>query len=208
MGMIGRLFSALFGGGIAAISGGVREVAAIFTPNAEAEAQREHAEYAAALAQYAREFRGQPGVLNQLVDFINRLPRPAMAMGTLYLFVEALRDPLGFAESMQGLQAVPEPLWWLLGAIVSFYFGARELQKFREARPPSAAEARAIVDSIRAIRSLRSAGTQPGPATPAPATPAPATPARDGRAPAPAAAPAAAADPVNPAIAEFLSARG
>jgi hypothetical protein len=22
---------------------------------------------------------------------------------------------------------VPEPLWWLLGAIVSFYFGAREL---------------------------------------------------------------------------------
>jgi hypothetical protein len=32
---------------------------------------------------------------------------------------------------MQGLQLVPEPLWWLLGAIVSFYFGARELHHQR-----------------------------------------------------------------------------
>jgi Holin of 3TMs, for gene-transfer release len=26
---------------------------------------------------------------------------------------------------------VPEPLWWLLGAIVGFYFGAREAHYFR-----------------------------------------------------------------------------
>ena len=32
---------------------------------------------------------------------------------------------------MQGLALVPEPLWWLLGAIVSFYFGARELHHQR-----------------------------------------------------------------------------
>jgi len=30
-----------------------------------------------------------------------------------------------------GLNEVPEPLWWLLGAIVSFYFGAREMHYFR-----------------------------------------------------------------------------
>lgn len=159
MGLIGKLFAGLFGGGL----GAIREVAEVFTPNAEAEAGREHAEYAAALAQYAKEFRGRPGILVQLVDFVNRLPRPAMAMGTLFLFAEAMRDPLGFAESMQGLQAVPEPLWWLLGAIVSFYFGARELQKFREARPPSAEEARAIVESIRAIRELRAPPRPPAP---------------------------------------------
>ncbi|WP_422385854.1 3TM-type holin [Paracoccus tegillarcae] len=29
------------------------------------------------------------------------------------------------------LSLVPEPLWWLLGAIVSFYFGAREAHYFR-----------------------------------------------------------------------------
>jgi hypothetical protein len=34
------------------------------------------------------------------------------------------------------LNAVPEPLWWLLGAVVAFYFGAREAHYFR-ARPVS-----------------------------------------------------------------------
>jgi hypothetical protein len=29
---------------------------------------------------------------------------------------------------------VPEPLWWLLGAIVSFYFGARHQSKSFEIR--------------------------------------------------------------------------
>jgi hypothetical protein len=38
---------------------------------------------------------------------------------------------------MVGLAEVPEPLWWLLGAIVGFYFGARELHYRRvpRARP-------------------------------------------------------------------------
>ncbi len=39
--------------------------------------------------------------------------------------------PAGFSLRMQGLALVPEPLWWLLGAIVSFYFGARELHHQR-----------------------------------------------------------------------------
>ena len=26
---------------------------------------------------------------------------------------------------MEGVALAPEPLWWLMGAIVSFYFGAR-----------------------------------------------------------------------------------
>ena len=37
----------------------------------------------------------------------------------------------GFGLRMMGLQQVPEPLWWLLGAIVGFYFGAREAHHFR-----------------------------------------------------------------------------
>ena len=40
-------------------------------------------------------------------------------------------DPVAFADRMVGLNAVPEPLWWLLGAIVAFYFGARETYYFR-----------------------------------------------------------------------------
>jgi hypothetical protein len=48
-----------------------------------------------------------------------------MALGTIGLFVFAMADPQAFAARMVGLAEVPEPLWWLLGAIVGFYFGAR-----------------------------------------------------------------------------------
>ncbi|WP_365734896.1 3TM-type holin [Planktotalea sp.] len=34
-------------------------------------------------------------------------------------------DPIWFATRMQGVALVPESSWWLLGAIVSLYFGAR-----------------------------------------------------------------------------------
>lgn len=63
------------------------------------------------------------------MDGLNRLPRPALALGTLGLFVSAMVAPLWFAERMQGIALVPEPLWWLLGVIVSFYFGARHQVK-------------------------------------------------------------------------------
>ena len=63
---------------------------------------------------------------------MNRLPRPAMALGTLALFLSAMHDPAWFAARMQALALVPEPLWWLLGAIVSFDFGARHQAKGQE----------------------------------------------------------------------------
>ncbi|MFH5773531.1 holin family protein [Paracoccus sp. NGMCC 1.201697] len=68
------------------------------------------------------------------VDGLNRLPRPVLTMGTLALFVYAMVEPVGFGLRMTNLNLVPEPLWWLLGAIISFYFGAREAHYFR-ARP-------------------------------------------------------------------------
>jgi hypothetical protein len=46
--------------------------------------------------------------------------------------VSAMANPAWFAARMQGLAAVPEPLWWLLGVIVSFYFGARHQIKSQE----------------------------------------------------------------------------
>jgi hypothetical protein len=66
-----------------------------------------------------------------LVNGLNRLPRPLLALGTLALFVYAMADPDGFARRMQALATVPEPLWWLLGAVVAFYFGAREAHHAR-----------------------------------------------------------------------------
>ena len=91
---------------------------------------REAAKSAAALSQFAAEFQTErKGWFDRFVDGLNRLPRPMLALGTLGLFVAALTDPVWFAQRMQGIALVPEPLWWLMGAIVSFYFGARHQAK-------------------------------------------------------------------------------
>lgn len=66
------------------------------------------------------------GPYDRAVDALNRLPRPLLALGSVGLFGFAMLDPDGFAARMQGLAAMPEPLWWLVGGIVSFHFGARE----------------------------------------------------------------------------------
>ncbi len=119
--MIGSLLGALFGGGRNAI----RETVEIFRPNAEASEIRDAARQAAALSQFASEFGFErKGWFDRFIDGLNRLPRPMLALGTLGLFVSAMTDPVWFATRMQGIALVPEPLWWLMGAIVSFYFGA------------------------------------------------------------------------------------
>jgi hypothetical protein len=43
-----------------------------------------------------------------------------------------MADPAWFSERMRGVALVPDPLWWLMGAIVSFYFGARHQAKGQE----------------------------------------------------------------------------
>ena len=129
MGLIEQVFSLLFGSGRNVL----RDTAEVFRPNAEAQAGRDHDRHSAALEQFAAEFHAaQRGWFDRVMDALNRVPRPAMALGTLGLFVSAMVDPEWFAARMVGLALVPEPLWWLLGAIVSFYFGARHQAKGQE----------------------------------------------------------------------------
>jgi len=152
MGVIAKIFGGLFGGNRNVIA----ETAEVFRPNAEASAQRA-ADYAmSAQGQFAAEFAApaRKGWFNAMVDGLNRLPRPMMAYGTIGLFVYAMYDPVAFSERMVGLSAVPDQLWWLLGAIVSFYFGAREMAHMRAASASPQA-VRQIVDNIQEIRSLR-----------------------------------------------------
>ncbi len=129
MGLIEQMFSLVFGSG----RNVVRDTVEVFRPNAEAEAQRGHDRYGASLTQFAEEFYApQRGYFDRVMDALNRVPRPALALGTLGLFVSAMLDPDWFSARMVGLALVPEPLWWLLGAIVSFYFGARHQAKGQE----------------------------------------------------------------------------
>jgi Holin of 3TMs, for gene-transfer release len=130
MGMIGSIL----GAGTAAreIGAAVGGVAEVFAGNRAAREAAEAAGFAATVGQYGAEFASAGnGRFDRFVNGLNRLPRPLLALGTLALFVYAMAEPVGFGERMQGLNLVPEPLWWLLGAIVSFYFGARELHHQR-----------------------------------------------------------------------------
>jgi hypothetical protein len=126
MGLITGLMQFLFGDGRNVVA----ETAQVFRENAEAGAVRAADARADSLQQFAAEFAHPArGVFDRVVDGLNRLPRPALALGTIWLFVSAMRTPEEFASGMQGLALVPEPLWWLMGAIVSFYFGARHQVK-------------------------------------------------------------------------------
>jgi hypothetical protein len=102
--------------------------------NSEKSAVSAHVLRQATLTQFATEYRNPRSDFSRLIDGVNRLQRPTMAFGVLGLFVAAMLDPIWFADRMAGLSLVPEPLWWLLGAIVSFYFGARHQSKSFEIR--------------------------------------------------------------------------
>ncbi len=151
MGLIGQILTTLFGNNRNAVA----QTAEVFRENAEAAAIRRTAERGAALSQFEGEFAaGQTGWFDRFMDGVNRLPRPALALGTLGLFIAAMVDPVWFAARMQGIALVPEPLWWLLGVIVSFYFGARHQlkgQNFQRSIVQSAARAPQIAASIEAL---------------------------------------------------------
>ena len=155
MGLIERLFNLVFGGG----RNVVKDTVEVFRENAEAGAVREAAHKAEVVAQYGAEFAAPArGGFDRFMDGLNRVPRPAMALGTLGLFVAAMVEPVWFAERMQGIALVPEPLWWLLGAIVSFYFGARHQvkgQEFQRSIAATMARAPVVVENLRALRALR-----------------------------------------------------
>ena len=68
--------------------------------------------------------RPQAG-FDRVMDALNRLPRPLMALGTLALIAAVLIDPVWFSARMDALAQMPEALWWLIGAVISLFFGAR-----------------------------------------------------------------------------------
>ena len=132
----------------------VTGVAGAFIPNAEAADARAATAQAGALAQFAAEFQPRRSWFDAVIDGVNRVPRPAMALGTIGLFAWAMADPIGFAARMQGVALIPEPMWWLMGAIVGFYFGARELSHSRTRATIDPAQVEAAADSMARITAI------------------------------------------------------
>ena len=156
MGLIERIFNVVFGGE----RNVVRDTVEVFRENAEAGAARGAVVQGQAMRQYGDEFSAPAkGSFDRFMDGVNRLPRPALALGTLGLFVSAMVAPLWFAQRMQGIALVPEPLWWLFGVIVSFYFGARhqvKAQEFQRSIVDTVQHLPQVTHNIQAIAKLRS----------------------------------------------------
>lgn len=134
MGLIAKGLGALFGSAARtqALGQTVTQVAEVFRPNATRALELGHDAFTAVHASHTAEFQhARTGWFDTVVNGLNRLPRPLLALGTLGLFVYAMADPAGFGVRMAALTLVPEPLWWLLGAVVAFYFGAREAHHLR-----------------------------------------------------------------------------
>lgn len=155
MGLMERMFGLLFGGG----RNVVKDTVEVFRENAEAGSIRSHAVQVQAMQEFGQEFViPRQGAFDRMMDGVNRLPRPALALGTLGLFVSAMVAPLWFAERMQGIALVPEPLWWLLGVIVSFYFGARhqvKAQQFQREIVGTMTRVPQVMENVAALRKLR-----------------------------------------------------
>ncbi|WP_341365851.1 holin family protein [Yoonia sp. BS5-3] len=129
MGLIDGVMSFLFGDG----RNVVVETAQVFRENTEKGAIRAADSKTESLEQFAAEFAmPKRGLFDRLIDGLNRMPRPMLALGTIWMFVTAMTSPETFVAGMEGIALVPEPLWWLMGAIVSFYFGARHQAKGQE----------------------------------------------------------------------------
>ncbi len=160
MGLISGLLNIIFGNDRNVIT----QTAEVFRENTEGGAERTHQLRLGAMAQFSQEFeQARQGWFDRLMDGVNRVPRPALALGTLGLFLAAMIDPVWFAARMQGIALVPEPLWWLLGVIVSFYFGARhqvKSQQFHKSIARTMSFAPQVVDNISALGALKA--TSPG----------------------------------------------
>ncbi len=149
MGLISRIFAAP--AVTNALGQAATTVAEVFVPNATRKMAAAHEAYIAALGEYGAEFQSvQDGLFDRFVNGLNRLPRPMLALGTLGLFSFAMVDPESFAKRMVGLNQVPDPLWWLLAAIVGFYFGAREAHYFRRGGTPPRRPAAAAISPAAA----------------------------------------------------------
>jgi len=141
---------------VTALGEAAKGVAEVFVPSATKRMEYSAEAQMAALRQLGEEYQ-HPALswFDRMVNGLNRLPRPFLAFGTIGLFVYAMVDPQAFAFRMVGLNAVPEPLWWLLGAIVAFYFGARETHYFRNRAVVSPFAGQAVPEENAALEEWR-----------------------------------------------------
>ncbi|MFV3131956.1 3TM-type holin [Niveispirillum sp. KHB5.9] len=150
--MLGKLFSFVVGGGVKAVSDAITP----FTGDKVQDEDNRHDEAVGRLAQFTAEFadRSNRTWWDSFIDGLNRLPRPAMALGVIGLFVWASADPVRFAASAQAWALIPDEMWIVLGAIITFFFGDRTLLGMRKGKGPTPDQVKAVLDTQRSIANM------------------------------------------------------
>lgn len=170
MGLITDIFGVLFGSG----KNVVKDTVEVFRPNAEAQSKRGFDLDSATLNQMAAEFadRENRGRFDRLMDGVNRLPRPMLVLGVFGILVWTSVDPIAAAQVFTSWAIIPTEFWYVVLAIVTFYFGGRYQTKVHQMQARLAnvaAGVPAVMQTISELEDLRAdAPVTPGVADPGP----------------------------------------
>ncbi len=117
--------------GIGTIGKTINNGIEIFKGNKKERDQYDHQENIETQKTYSSEFhnRNNRTLFDSFIDGVNRIPRPAFVLLIIFYFILSYKNPEEFQVLNLGLQTVPENMWVVLGVIITFYFGARELNK-------------------------------------------------------------------------------
>jgi hypothetical protein len=122
--------------GVQTVGDAVVNVKSAFSGNRAQQDAQQSEKFLAGLQAYSAEFapRENRTWWDSLWDGINRMPRPLIVIGIFWYFSMAYRNPKEFQVLNVALDTVPERMWWIMSAVVSFYFVAREFQKSRDTK--------------------------------------------------------------------------
>lgn len=122
--------------GASTVSKAVVDVTKVFKGSKADRDNYSHQQFMAGLQAYSSEFsqRSDRTWWDSLWDGINRMPRPLIVIIIFWYFSLSYRNNINFQELNVALDTVPDRMWWIMSAVVSFYFVAREFQKGRDTK--------------------------------------------------------------------------
>ncbi|MCP3923337.1 MAG: hypothetical protein GY714_12205 [Desulfobacterales bacterium] len=126
----------IFGKAVKSVSDGVNSVVQTFTGSKKERDLYKHDEYVNNQKSFSSEFhnRNNRTSWDSFWDGLNRMPRPLFVVLIVAYFILSYANPEEFQILNLGLSTVPERMWYVLSAIIGFYFCARELHKIRETK--------------------------------------------------------------------------
>ena len=125
-----------FSKGVETIGNTVVKVKGAFTGNQQERDQQQSKQFMMGLQAYSAEFapRSNRTWWDSLWDGLNRMPRPLIVIAIFWYFLLSYRNPKEFQVLNTTLDTVPDEMWYIMSAIVGFYFMAREFQKGRDTK--------------------------------------------------------------------------